>query len=217
MDFEKARVNMIEQQIRPWEVLDQDVLDLLASLHREDFVPEVYRRVALADVSIPIGHGEITMTPKSEARLLQSLLLEPGDRVLEIGTGCGYLTALLAKSVHEVISVDIYPDFTDRARSKLAQHGISNVRLETGDAIQGLPMMAPYDAIAVTGSVPVLTGDFQSQLAPGGRLFVIVGTSPVMEALLITRVGEQEWTSENLFETDLPALIGAPQKDIFTF
>lgn len=217
MDFEKARLNMIEQQIRPWEVLDQDVLDLLARVHREDFVPEVYRRVALADVSIPIGHGEITMTPKSEARLLQSLLLEPGDRVLEIGTGCGYLTALLAKSAHEVISADIYPDFTDRARNKLAQHGISNVRLETGDAIQGWPMMAPYDAIAVTGSVPMLTGDFQTQLAPGGRLFVIVGTSPVMEALLITRVGEQEWTSESLFETDLPALIGAPQKDTFTF
>lgn len=216
MDFEKARQNMIEQQIRTWEVLNQDVLDLLDVVHREDFVPAAYRRVALADVSIPIGHGEITMTPKAEARLVQSLLLTPDDKVLEIGTGCGYLTALLAKSAHSVVSVDIHGDFTEQARPKLNRHGIHNVTLETGDAVNGWPSGAPYDAIAVTGSVPVLTTAFQSQLSLGGRLFVIVGESPVMEARLITRIGEQEWASESLFETDLPPLINAPHKEHFT-
>ncbi len=211
MDFEKARYNMIEQQVRPWEVLDQDVLDLLAEIHREDFVPAAYRRVALADVSIPLGHDEVTMTPKLEARLLQSLLVGPDDRVLEIGTGCGYLTALLAKSCGRH-----YPDFTDSARDKLAAHAIDNVTLATGDAVNGWPDAAPYDVIAVTGSVPVLTEAFQSQLTIGGRLFVIVGESPVMEARLVTRIGEREWASESLFETDLPALVGAPQQQTFT-
>lgn len=216
MDFEQARYNMIEQQVRPWEVLDQDILDLLAQVHREDFVPDAYRRLALADVGLPIGHDEITMTPKTEARLMQSLLLEPRDRVLEIGTGCGYLTALLASTAAAVVSVDIYADFTRAAATKLTEHGIHNVQLETGDAINGWPSQAPYDAIAVTGSVPVLTDAFQSQLTIGGRLFVIVGESPVMEARLITRIGDQEWASESLFETDLPPLIGAPHKSRFT-
>jgi len=216
MDFEKARYNMIEQQVRTWEVLDQDVLDLLAAVHREDFVPEAYRRVALADVSIPIGHDEVTMTPKAEARLLQSLLLQPTDKVLEVGTGCGYLTALLARSAQSVVSIDIYDDFTHAAARKLSEHQINNVQLETGDAVNGWPAQASYDAIAVTGSVPVLTEAFQSQLAPGGRLFVIVGESPVMEARLITRIGEQEWSSESLFETDLPPLVGAPRQEHFT-
>lgn len=216
MDFEKARQNMIEQQVRTWEVLNQDVLDLLADVHREDFVPAAYRRVALADVCIPIGHDEITMTPKTEARLLQSLLLSPEDRVLEIGTGCGYLTALLGKSARSVISIDIYEDFTRSTAEKLAAHQIHNVQLETGDAVSGWPEQGPYDAIAVTGSVPVLTHDFQSQLSIGGRLFVIVGESPVMEARLITRIGEQEWASESLFETDIPPLIGAPRQEHFT-
>ncbi|MDZ7736131.1 MAG: protein-L-isoaspartate O-methyltransferase [Gammaproteobacteria bacterium] len=197
-------------------MLDQDVLDLLADVHREDFMPAAYRRVALADVGIPIGHGEITMTPKAEARLLQSLLLDATDKVLEIGTGCGYLTALLGRSAQSVISVDIHEDFTRTAGGRLAEHGIHNVRLETGDAVNGWPGQAPYDAIAVTGSVPVLTESFQSQLAVGGRLFVIVGESPVMEARLITRIGEREWSSESLFETDLPPLVGAPRRQHFT-
>lgn len=216
MDFEKARYNMIEQQVRTWDVLDQNVLDLLSRIHREDFVPAAYRRVALADVDIPIGHGEVTMTPKTEARLLQSLLLQPADRVLEIGTGCGYLTALLATSAESVVSVDIHSDFTRSAREKLAANNIHNVALFTGDGVNGWPDNAPYDAIAVTGSVPVLTGTFQSQLSIGGRLFVVVGESPAMEACLITRIAEQEWASESLFETDLTPLIGAPRKQTFT-
>ncbi len=216
MDFETARYNMIEQQVRTWDVLDQNVLDLLSRIHREDFVPAAYRRVALADVDIPIGHGEVTMTPKTEARLLQSLLLQPTDRVLEIGTGCGYLTALLATSAESVVSVDIHSDFTCSAREKLAANDIHNVALFTGDGVNGWPDNAPYDAIAVTGSVPVLTGAFQSQLTIGGRLFVVVGESPAMEASLITRIDEQEWASESLFETDLAPLIGAPRKQTFT-
>lgn len=216
MDFEKARQNMIEQQVRTWEVLDPRVLELLSSVHREDFVPAAYRRVALADINIPIGHGEVTMTPGVEARLLQSLTLQPTDKVLEIGTGCGYLTALLAHSTREVVSIDIYPEFTDRARTILERHGIRNVELQTGDGVHGWSNKAPYDAIAVTGSIPLLTSVFQSQLTVGGRLFIIVGDSPVMEAMLITRLGEKEWTSESLFETDIPALIGAPNNETFT-
>lgn len=216
MDFEKARQNMIEQQIRTWEVLDQRVLELLSSVHREDFMPAAYRRVALADINIPIGHDEITMTPKVEARLLQSLMLKPADRVLEIGTGSGYLTALLAHSSQTVVSVDIYPDFIDRAGTVLERHGIRNIELLSGNGVSGWPDKAPYDAIAVTGSVPVLTSTFQSQLTIGGRLFMIVGEPPVMEALLITRVGEKEWACESLFETEIPALIGAQKNETFT-
>lgn len=215
MDFEKARYNMIEQQVRTWEVLDQDVLDLLAEIHREDFVPTAYRRVALADFTIPIGHDQLTMTPKTEARLLQSLMLTANDRVLEIGTGCGYLTALLARSALEVVSVDIHADFTASARDKLTTLGIDNVILHSGNAANGWPAGGPYDAIAVTGSVPLLGEALQSQLAPGGRLFVIVGEAPVMEARLITRISEREWASESLFETDLAPLIGVPQRSLF--
>ncbi len=209
MNFEQARYNMIEQQIRPWEVLNQSVLDLISEIHREDFMPEAYRELALADIQIPLAHGEVTMTPKVEARLLQSLDIQPGDNILEIGTGCAYLTALLAKSGRQVTSVDIYRDFTGQAVDKLKRYGISNVRLDTGDAVRGWGAPDRYDAIAVTGSVPVLDTCFQEQLSVGGRLFMIVGRSPVMEALLITRMGNHEWSRESLFETDLPPLIGA--------
>lgn len=216
MNFDKARLNMIEQQIRTWDVLDSRVLELLASVHREDFMPAAYRRVALADFNIPIGHGEVTMTPSLEGRLLQSLALNPADRVLEVGTGSGYLTALLAHSAREVVSVDIHPDFTDRARTILGQQNIRNVNLQAGDAVNGWGTGAPYDAIAVTGSVPVLTDAFQTQLTIGGRLFIIVGEPPVMEALLITRLDEREWNSEGLFETDMPPLVGASKTETFT-
>lgn len=216
MNFETARINMIEQQIRPWEVLDQTVLDHIAEIHREDFVPARLQQLALADVSLPLAHGQVTMTPKVEARVLQSLALKKTDKVLEIGTGCGYLTALLGKSAASVISVDIFPDFTREAMDKLARYHINNVTLESGDAIKGWDSHAPYDAIVVTGSVPSLPPCFQEQLAINGRLFVIVGQSPVMEAMLITRSGQQDWTSEVLFETDLPPLIGAANNNEFT-
>ena len=208
MNFEQARFNMIEQQIRTWEVLDQHVLDLLAEVHREDFVPIEYRQLALADVQIPLAHKQVTMTPKVEARLLQALDIKKTDKILEIDTGCAYLTALLARLGHHVFSVDIFPEFTGEAKTKLARHGIYNVTLETGDAIKGWAQHTPYDVIVVTGSLPVLDPCFQEQLNIGGRLFVIIGTSPVMEALLITRIGENEWSTESLFETDIPVLTG---------
>lgn len=217
MDFNLARQNMIEQQIRPWEVLDQQTLDLFQSIHREEFVPDGYRQLALADVNIPLAHGEITMTPKVEARLLQSLAVTGEDKALEIGTGCAFLTALLACVAREVHSVDLYPDFTAAAATKLARYGLSNAVFHTGDAVNGWTAQAPYDVIAVTGSVPVLTESFQNQLNLQGRLFVIVGIPPVMEALLITRLGEHEWSRETLFETDLPPLVGAPEPPRFRF
>ncbi|MCI0400556.1 MAG: protein-L-isoaspartate O-methyltransferase [Gammaproteobacteria bacterium] len=209
MNFDQARFNMIEQQIRPWYVLDQGILDLIAEIHREDFVPENYRTLAFADLTIPLGHGEVMMTPKVEARLLQALAIDPDDEVLEIGTGSTYLTSLLANLGGHVYSVDIYPDFTTAAAPKLNRYRITNVTLERGDAVSGWKKAAPYDVIVATGSVPVLSEDFQEQLKPGGRLFVIVGESPVMEATLITRVGKGEWASESLFETDIPPLVGA--------
>jgi len=206
MDFEQARYHMIEQQIRPWEVLDQRVLDLMADMPREDFVPEEYRNLAYADTDIPLPHGQVMMAPRIEARLLQALAVSPSDRVLEIGTGSGCLTCQLARASRHVYSMDIFPDFCERASEKLAAHGVVNVTTVNGDGVHGLEQNAPYDVIAVTGSLPYLDESLQRQLDVGGRMFVIVGEAPVMEALLVTRTGQQDWTTEALFETDLPAL-----------
>ncbi|MEW6353189.1 MAG: protein-L-isoaspartate O-methyltransferase [Pseudomonadota bacterium] len=217
MNIEQARFNMIEQQIRTWEVLDQSVLDLLARVPREEFVPPAYRKLAFADINIPLGHGQVMMQPKVEGRLLQALQIQPRDTILEVGTGSGYVTALLANLGAQVCSVDIFPDFTDTARRKLAAHGIGNVTLETGDAAQGWAAHGPYDVIAVTGSLPLATTQgFEQSLKVGGRLFVIVGRAPAMEALLITRVDDAQWVRESLFETDIPALLNAPQPPAFT-
>ncbi len=217
MNFEKARFNMIEQQIRPWEVLNQKVLDLFTVVHREDFIPDEYKQLALADTSIPLDHGQITMTPKVEARLLQCLDIQPNENVLEIGTGCAYLTALLANSANQVISIDFFPDFTQLAERKLEKYHINNVTLETGDAVNGWEQSSPYDVIVVTGSVPILKPQFHEQLTAGGRLFVIVGISPVMEACLFTRRGDNQWSKEALFEIDIPPLIGACEPEKFVF
>jgi protein-L-isoaspartate(D-aspartate) O-methyltransferase len=217
MNYEQARFNMIEQQIRTWEVLDQRILNLLADVHREDFIADVYKKLALADVNIPLLHEQVTMPPKLEARLLQSLDISKEDRILEIGTGCAYLTALLAKLGKDVTSIDIFPEFTQQAGAKLAAHNINNVSLITADAINGWSVTAPYDVIVVTGSVPLENKSFQQQLSIGGRLFIIVGESPVMEALLVTRVSDNGWSRESLFETDIPALIGAVQPARFRF
>lgn len=217
MNFEQARLNMIEQQIRTWEVLDQRVLDLIERIHREDFVPEEFRRLALADIQIPLDHGQYALTPKMEARILQTLDLRSDDKVLEVGTGCAYLTALLAAMAGQVISVDLHPDFTRQAAAKLARHGLHHVTLETGDAAHGWSKDAPYDAIVVTGSVPMLESCWQEQLKINGRLFITVGTAPVMEAMLLTRSGEQEWTRETLFETDIPPLAGVRPVAQFRF
>jgi protein-L-isoaspartate(D-aspartate) O-methyltransferase len=217
LDFERARFNMVEQQIRPWDVLDQKVLDLLLSVHREDYVPEQYRALAFADMEIPLGQGEKMLQPKIEARMLQALGITKSDRILEIGTGSGYMTALLASQGNHVYSVDIIPEFTQSAAAKLAAHGITNVTLETGDAARGWDKHAPYDVIILTGSVPVLSEAFQKSLKPGGRLLAVVGEPPVMEAQLITYVSAGAYNSIGLFETCIASLKNAPQPERFVF
>jgi protein-L-isoaspartate(D-aspartate) O-methyltransferase len=217
MNLEQARFNMIEQQIRPWDVLDYRVLETISSTPREDFVPERYRALAFSDISIPLAHDQAMMPPKLEGRLLQSLMIQPADSILEIGTGSGYLTACLARLGASVHSIDLYDDFIEQAKSRLEQHGISNVTFEQADAGAGWQSDKRFDVIAVTGSLPVLHQGFHELLTSGGRLFVIVGKPPIMQALLITRVGEQEWNRESLFEISLPALVNAPEPEAFSF
>ncbi|HET7160853.1 MAG TPA: protein-L-isoaspartate O-methyltransferase [Burkholderiales bacterium] len=215
--LEQARFNMIEQQIRTWEVLDQRVLDLLFTVRREDYTPEIYRALAFMDMEIPLGHGEKMLQPKLEARMLQALELTPSDRVLEIGTGSGYMTALLASLSAHVYSVDIYEDFTRSAGAKLRQHGVTNVTLESGDAARGWDKHGPYDAIVLTGSVPILSERFLASLKPGARLLAVVGEPPVMEAQLITCAGTAAYNTVALFETCIAPLKNAPQPERFVF
>lgn len=217
MDFERARFNMVEQQIRTWEVLDQQVLDLLFRLRREDYVPEPYRALAFADMEIPLGHGERMLQPKLEARMLQELTLKDSDRILEVGTGSGYMTALLASLGRHVHSVEILSEFSIAAASRLTAHGIANVTLETGDAARGWDRHAPYDAMVLTGSVPILPDAFQKSLKPGGRLIAVVGEPPVMEARLITCVSSGVYNSTGLFETCIAPLKNALQPERFVF
>jgi protein-L-isoaspartate(D-aspartate) O-methyltransferase len=208
---------MIEQQIRTWEVLDQRVLNTLSLLHREDFIPVEYRKLALSDVSIPLAHGQVTMHPKVEARLVQALTISTEDKILEIGTGCAYLTAILSKFGKEVVSVDIFEDFIYESRTKLSNAQISNVNLINGDAIDGWESQAPYDVIAITGSLPETNPVIEQQLTIGGRMFVILGEPPIMDATLITRTDENHWARETLFETEIPPLVGALKKNTFQF
>ena len=216
-DLERARFNMIEQQIRTWEVLDQRVLSLLAKVRREEFVPPVYRALAFADMEIPIGQGEKMLQPKLEARMVQELVIGENDRILEVGTGSGYVTALLATLGAHVYSVDIFEEFTRSAGQKLAAHGIRNATLETGDAARGWENHGPYDVILLTGSVPLLAEAFVTSLKPGGRLLAIVGEPPVMEAELFTRVEDGASNRISLFETCIPPLRNAPQPERFVF
>lgn len=216
-DVERARYNMVEQQIRPWEVLDQQVLDLLFRVHREDYVPPASRALAFADMEIPLGHGENMLAPKIEARILQALAVQPTDRVLEIGTGSGYMTALLANLAGHVYSVDIHPDFTAAAGEKLRAHGVRNVTLEAGDAARGWDKHGPYDVVVVTGSLPLLPPAFQAGLQPGGRLFAVVGEAPIMEARLITCLARGVYNTTDLFETCITPLRNAVHPERFVF
>jgi protein-L-isoaspartate(D-aspartate) O-methyltransferase len=215
MNIEQARFNMVEQQIRTWDVLDQQVLDLMAEVPREDFVPPAYRNLAFADTCIPLEHGQSMMVPRVEARMLQALQVERDHRILEVGTGSGFVTALLARLGGHVTSIEIIDSLGSSARAKLDAHGIENVDLYTGDASHGWERAAPYDIIAVTGSLPVPEDSFQNSLAVGGRLFVVVGREPAMRALLITRSSESQWASECLFETVLPPLAGVEEPERF--
>ncbi|MGQ9684861.1 MAG: protein-L-isoaspartate O-methyltransferase family protein [Thiobacillaceae bacterium] len=217
MDYELARHNMIEQQIRPWEVLNQNVLDLLAQVKREDFVPPVYRSLAFADMEIPIGHGEAMWYPKIEARVLQALALKRTDRVLEVGTGSGYLTALMAAQAMQVVSVEFHPDLKESAEAKLRAHGFANVQVKIGDAARDWAEDGRFDAIVLTGSTPLLPEAFLERLNPGGRLFAVVGESPVMQACLVSKVGHGAHRTDVLFETELKPLVHALQPERFVF
>ena len=217
MDIEQARFNMVEQQIRPWDVLDLEVLDLLSQVKREEYVPETYRTLAFVDMEIPLGHGEAMLSPKMEARILQELHLRKTDRVLEVGTGSGYMTALLAAKGGQVFSVEIVPEFKAEAERKLKAHDLNNVTLEVGDAARGWGKHGPYDAIVLTGSVPVLPQEFLKSLKVGGRLFAIVGDAPAMEAQLVTCVADGVFNAAVLFETCVAPLKNALQPERFVF
>jgi len=221
IDIERARFNMVEQQIRTWEVLDQQVLDLLFAVRREDFVAPQYRSLAFVDMEIPLADnaptGERMLAPKLEARMLQELAVKPTDRILEVGTGSGYMTALLAKRGAHVTSVEINPAYSAVAATRLSAHGIANVTLEVGDAARGWSKHAPYDVIVLTGSVPVLADEFQQSLKPGGRLLATVGEAPAMQARLTTCAGGGAYDSVSLFETCIAALRNAPQPERFVF
>ena len=206
---EQARQNMIENQVRPWEVLDARVLETLAAVRREDFVPARHRALAFADLSLPIGHGEVMMKPVIEGRLLQAIDLQPHERVLEIGTGTGFLSACLARLGASVLSVERHADLADAARANLAAAQVRNVRVETADALSHFNPGDAFDLVVVGGAVWSLPDGLRAQVRPGGRLFAIVGDSPAMQATLHERVDASHWTARSLFETDLPYLHNA--------
>ncbi|WP_455205814.1 protein-L-isoaspartate O-methyltransferase family protein [Kaarinaea lacus] len=215
--LEQARFNMVEQQIRPAEVLDSKVLDLFSTLPREDFVPDDYKDLAFSDCNIPLGFDQIMMKPINEGKFLQALNVQKTDKVLEIGTGSGYMTALLAKMADHVCSVEIVPELAQSAIAKLDQHQISNVSVEVGDAADGWEKHQPYDVIAVTGSMPILSESLKNQLNIGGRMCVTVGTAPVMTVYLITRISEDQWSEEALYETVIAPLKNVRQPEGFVF
>ncbi len=216
MNIDFARQQMIEQQVRAWDVLDVTVLNGLKEVPRELFVPEGFAALAFADSEIPLGHGQMMMTPTIEGRVLQALGLVGGERVLEIGTGSGFLTAVLATMSAHVTSIDVHGDFLDTAKQRLTECDIDNVDLLKMDGMKGLPEGA-FDAIAVTGSVQTLDSRFADALNPGGRLFVVVGDAPAMSATLITRIDEDDWQSDTLFETELAPLINGALPPQFSF
>ena len=217
MDINIARQNMLKQQIRASDVLDDNILDLFYSIPREAFVPTAYYHLAFADQAIPLGHNQVMMTPSVEAKIIQSLAIAPQDKILEVGTGSGYMTALLAMSGQYVYSLDVFPDFLEKAAKVLEQLGIDNVTLQEGNGALGWSKQQPYDVICMTGSLPVLPNTFRQQLTVGGRLFAIVGVEYPMRAVLIKRVTENEWQQEYLFETKISSLLNAPAGKKFVF
>ena len=205
VNAEIAKFNMIEQQIRPWEVLDHQVLSTLNQVDRADFVREAYKGLAYADCQIPVANGVRMLPPTIEGRMLQALLIKPEDQVLEVGIGGGYITACLARLARRVTSIDPSAEIIDFARTNVSSNGQDNVEF-TQLGLSQIDFTADYDVIAVTGSLPSVPENLKLALKPGGRMFIVVGESPVMQALLITRIGDSEWTTQSLFETDLPRL-----------
>lgn len=217
MNFERARFNMVEQQIRPWEVLDRRVLSLLESIHREDFVPVNSRKLAFADMAIPLAAGQVMMRPNIEGRVLQALDLAEDETVLEIGTGSGFITACLASLAKRVVSVEVFAELHEIAKARLEEKEFHNIELFVGDVMRGWQPEQAHDVVVVTGSVPVVPEPFLGWVNPGGRMFVISGESPAMEARLLTRLDVTQWREESLFETDLPRLVNAEEPAEFVF
>lgn len=217
MNFEQARFNMVEQQVRPWEVLDFGVLDLLMSVRREEFVPEAYKSLALSEAEIPLGHGGSMLVPVIEGKILQAIQVKRSDKVLEVGAGSGYFAALLAAKADWVRTVDIEPALVNMAHDNLKRYGVENVIVEEGDAVRGWASSAPYDLIVVSGGVPQIADSLLEQVKVGGRLFAFVGEAPLMTATLVTRVSESQFRTESLFENLVPAMRNAPQRSHFTF
>jgi protein-L-isoaspartate(D-aspartate) O-methyltransferase len=216
MNIELARRQMVQHQVRTVDVFDANILQVLSSVPREQFVRPGMEAMAFAETELPLAHGQVMMAPNVEGRMLQSLAIKPSDVALEIGTGSGFVTACLARLAASVTSVDIYEDFQASASANLEDSGINNFDLQVMDATQQLPD-GDFDVIAVTGSIEVFDPRFVMALKPGGRLFVIVGSSPNMEARLVERTGDNDWHTESLFETDLPALVNAQLPPQFSF
>ena len=216
MNAELARRQMIEQQVRAWEVLDPAVLAVMSEIPRERFVPRDFRALAFSDTRIPLGHGQYMMTPTVEGRVLQALELDGSEKILEIGTGSGFLTACLASLGAQVTSVEIFERLLKRARENLADAGIDNIDLQCLDATQGLPT-GQFDAVVVTGSTYHFDRLYVDALTTGGRLFVVVGDPPVMDARRVRRTGDGNWSSESLFETELAPLVNAAPSPAFRF
>lgn len=217
MNFEQARFNMVEQQIRPWEVLDFGVLDVLMSVRREEFVPEAYKGVALSEAEIPLGNGSAMLIPVIEGKILQAVQVKASDKVLEVGAGSGYFAALLAAKADWVRTVEIDPALVNMAHDNLKRYGVENVIVEEGDAIRGWPSNAPYDLIVVSGGVPFIPETLLQQIKVGGRLFAFVGEPQLMTATLVTQVSEGNFRTESLFENAVPMMRNAPQKSQFKF
>lgn len=207
---------MVEQQVRTWDVFDATILNVLSEVPREQFVAAGYEPLAFAETELPIGHGQLMMTPNVEGRLLQALDIQASDAVLEVGTGSGFLTACLATLAKSVSSIDIHDDFLESAAANLADSGIGNFELQNMDATQQIPD-GTFDAIAITGSIEVFDSRYLMALKPGGRLFVVVGTAPIMEALLVVRSSDADWRTSKIFETELPALVNGTLPPQFSF
>jgi protein-L-isoaspartate(D-aspartate) O-methyltransferase len=224
-DLERARFNMIEQQIRPWDVLDLQVLDLLSQVHREDFVPLAHKALAFVDMQIPLlgdtdaamRRGECMLEPKVEARMLQDLKLAGHEKVLEVGAGSGYMAALLSRRAQRVISLEIKPELAHLARTNLQRAGITNVDVREADGANGLPGEAPFDAIVLSGSVAEVPAALLSQLKIGGRLAAVTGNEPIMRFTLVTRTGETTFTTSQPWDVNAPRLAHFPEPSKFTF
>lgn len=217
MNIEQARFNMIEQQIRPWEVLDPSVLSLLAVLKREDFVPAAYQAMAFVDMEIPLPCGQCMLQPKVEARLLQDLAVARHEKVLEIGAGSGFMAALLAHKAQRVITLDIHPELARMAADNLKRAGIANAEARLGDGSKGTLAEGPFDVILASGSVATVPQNLLDQLKVGGRLATVVGQEPVMRAVIVTRTGEREFRTVEIFDTVAPRLQGFDEPTRFQF